>query len=114
MKQLIIILLIFLSSCVKITYSDKITVTSEIISKNYTQEKNEYKYHYGYSIIKGKFCWHFGNVNTPESYTVKIKFLDDTITRNDKGLYYRDSLLITYREVYRDSIFSHNEILSIQ
>jgi hypothetical protein len=22
--------------------------------------ENKYGYHYGYSFIKGKFCWHFG------------------------------------------------------
>ena len=92
-------------SCVKITYSDNITITGGVISKNYTQETNVMKYHYGYSVMRSKWCWHFGNVNTPESYIVNIRFLDDTITRDDKNLYNRDSLLITYRKVYKDSVF---------
>lgn len=113
-RILLIILSVTVLSCVKITYSDNITITSEIISKNYTQETNEIKYHWGYSMMKGKYCLHFGNVHTPESYTVKIKFLNDTITRDNRELYNRDSLLITYHKVYKDSVFVRNDIVSIK
>jgi len=114
MKKLILLLLVILSSCVKVTHSDKMIEYCKVISTNYVSEKDEYKYHYGYSVLKGRICWHFGNVHEDEKYEVKIKFFDDTLNYNDKKLYYRDSVKITYVKVYRDSVFYKNMIESVE
>lgn len=103
-----------LSSCVKITHSDDMTYKSKIFDKSYIPEKTEWKYHYGYSLMKGKICWHYGQVTTNEKYYVKFKFLDKVLERDDQGLYNRDSITIIYYKVYHDSVFYNNKIVKIE
>jgi len=42
--------------------------------------ENKYGYHYGYSFMNGKFCWHFGNYDE----TVCDESITDTIEVNIK------------------------------
>lgn len=37
--------------------------------------RNEYKFHYGFSFIKCKYCWHYGNVTT----TICDSMVTDTV-----------------------------------
>ena len=40
----------------------------------YTTEKR-WEYHYGYSFMRGKFCWHYG----PHNKTICTESIIDTI-----------------------------------
>jgi hypothetical protein len=66
MKNLIltILLLAFLNSCDLRVKPDFTKDGHDYIIRNTCIEshtENKYGYHYGYSIIHGKFCWHFGS-----------------------------------------------------
>lgn len=121
MKKIIILfLLVSLTSCYKIVESDPIVVKSTILNKQHEDEKTEYSYHYGFSMIKGNFCWHYGPETTPEKNIVTFNFLNETLSKDDISLYNKNSneLTITYVEVYRVKkdvkTFLHNNIIKIE
>ena len=116
MKKLLFILLVFVTaSCYKITKSEPITERCKIIYKHHEDEKNEMTYHYGYFALKGKFCYHFGNENTPEKNIVNVVVAGtDTLNFDDKNFILCDSLIITYVNVYHDSIYHHKKVENIE
>jgi hypothetical protein len=64
MKYLIIVLVaIFMNSCDLKVRPDFTKDGQDYIIRNICVESHtegKYEYHYGYSIIHGSFCWHFG------------------------------------------------------
>lgn len=49
--------------CTKFHYETKtrtIKVCVQSHKEQYTTTETKWKYHWGYSIMKGKFCWHYG------------------------------------------------------
>lgn len=113
--EILFLLVIILVSCSKITYSDTKQTYISLISNQYIEATSVWEYHYGYSVLYGKYCYHYGENNKDEKYIVVYKFLNDTIQTDDKKLYnsLKDSLLVEYKEVYKDSIFYENNIEKI-
>jgi hypothetical protein len=105
---------VLFTSCVKITQSEPIQVKCKVIYNEHQDSKTEYTYHYGYSFMKGKFCYHYGPEDISEKNIVKFVFLDDTLTRDRKALFGKDTLCVTYVKMYEDSIFTHNSITEIK
>jgi hypothetical protein len=103
-----------MASCVKISKSEPITKNCKIVYKLHEDETSKMTYHYGYSVLRGKFCWHFGNEDTPEKNIVKVVFDKDTLDFDDKNFILSDSLRITYVNVYHDSIFHHRKIENVK
>lgn len=122
MKKIITILflLVSLTSCYKIVESDPIIVKSTIQNRQHEDEKSEWTYHYGFSMLEGKYCMHYGPETTPEKNIVTFNFLNETLLRDDLSLYNKNSneLTITYVEVYRvekdKKTFLHNNIIKIE
>jgi hypothetical protein len=112
--------LIFLlfTSCVKIVEKGPFTYESRVINKHHEDAKTEYGYHYGYSVMKGKTCYHYGNYDVPEENEITYIFLGDTLTKNSKELFNKNRLLITYMKVYHvekeDTLFSHIRVVDTQ
>jgi hypothetical protein len=84
MKYLITLLIvIFLNSCDFRVKPDFTKDGHDYVIRNTCVEshvENKYGYHYGYSIMHGKFCWHFGNYDETICDTSRL----DTIEVNIK------------------------------
>jgi hypothetical protein len=118
---LLITLILFIISCYKITESEPITTSSKIIYRHHEDKKTEYGYYYGYSMMKGKYCYHYGLHEISEENTVKFVFLGDTLYRDSKFLFNKssDSLEIIYTKVFyvkknEELKFSHNNIIDMK
>lgn len=121
MKKLVLIALgmFLLTSCFHYSESEPYTVTGKVINKYHKDQEEKYGYHYGYSVMKGKYCYHYGSYTEEERNEVTYTFLLDTITENNKYLYdLGDNLNITYVKLYKvtkkDSTFIENKIIKIQ
>lgn len=110
--------MIFLfSACVDQVEKGPFEYKSQIIRKFHKDAETVVEYHYGYSVMRGKFCYHLGPNDHPEENVVIYEFLGDTIQDNNKSLY--DSLsyniLIRYMKVFsvekNDTIFLRNKII---
>lgn len=113
-NALIILLLVFLSSCVKVTKSELLTTEGHMIYRHHVDSKTEYKFHYGYDVSEGKMSYHHGYYTEPEKNEVTFRFLEDTVTYNNRELYNRANVIITYKKVYHDGTFHHNQIIKIK
>jgi hypothetical protein len=85
-KLLFLFVLLILTSCEKIYYKD-LNVTGIVVEKNYIPAKDKYEYHYGYSIMKSKFCWHWGMNHHNSEYSTKINVDKTTYTIGYKNNY---------------------------
>ncbi len=114
---LLLSLLLFFS-CTKLVDKGTYTYNSKVVSRHHEDEKTVLEYHFGYSISKGKTCYHFGPNEHPEENVIYYEFLGDTLERNDKELFNKDSLIVTYTKVFLvekdDMKFDHNKIISIE
>lgn len=84
-KLLFLLGLLSLTSCEKMDYKHS-NVTGVVTEKDYIPAYDKYEYHYGYSIMKGQFCWHWGMNHHNAKYSTTINV--DTTTyisgyRND-------------------------------
>lgn len=84
-KLLFLLGLLILTSCEKMDYKHS-NVTGVVTEKDYIPAYDKYEYHYGYSIMKGQFCWHWGMNHHNAKYSTTINV--DTTTyisgyRND-------------------------------
>lgn len=122
MKNIILLLsLIFLTSCYEVHTSKPKIAKGFLVDTIYTPSHSEYCYHYGYNIMNGKFEWHFGNDDKSETYNVRFIFLNDTMWLNSKEIYksVTDTFTITYTDSYlvkknkKDSAFSERHIESL-
>ena len=110
---LLISSIFFLIACVDITQSEPITINSKIVYKHHEDSKSDYTYHYGYNFFNGKYQYHWGSEDIAEKNTIKFVVLNDTLTRDSKELFDRDSLIVTYVKVYYDGKFKKNKIKSV-
>ena len=104
MKNLIFLIsLIFLTSCYEIHTSELKNTKGFLIDTVYTPSHSEYCYHYGYNMMNGKYEWHMGNDNKPESYNVRFTFLNTTMCYDSKEIYesITDTFTIAYVDSYR-------------
>jgi len=113
-NALIVLLLIFLSSCYKVTKSELLTIEGHMIYRHHEDAKTEYEFHYGYDVMKGKMSYHYGPHTESERNEVTFRFLEDTVTYNNRELYNRANVIITYKKVYHDGTFHHNQIIKIK
>ena len=118
---LLISSIFFVLACVKVTESEPITVKGKIIYRFHKDSKTEFKYHYGYNFMNGKYQYHMGNVTESEENVVKFIFLGDTLSRDSETLFNKqtDSLEIQYVKVYytkknKEPKFDHNNIIDIK
>ncbi|MFA5366626.1 MAG: hypothetical protein WC333_01980 [Dehalococcoidia bacterium] len=111
-------LFLILNSCVQVVEKGPFTCESKVINRHHEDAKTEYGYHYGYSIMKGKTCYHYGDYDVPEENEITYIFLGDTLTTNNKELYNKDHLFITYMKIYHvekeDTSFSHIRVIDTQ
>ena len=72
MKYILIILSLFLfASCDR--YHEKVSnVNGYIAEKDFKEAYSKFEYHYGWSMMKGEFCWHWGNNNHSAKYSTTI------------------------------------------
>lgn len=108
-RLFVLIFLIGFTSCKKYETSDIQITKGKFLEKTYTPAKTEWTYHYGYSVMKGKICYHYGPTDTPARFDNLFIFKGDTLDWNDINLYRHanagDSLLIRYIdkfEVYKN------------
>ncbi len=115
-KVLFLLVMALLISCVKTTESNPIFTKGQVISKEHKDSETKVTYHYGYSMMKGKYCMHWGPEDFPEKNEVTFTFFNDTLTWNDKTLYdsTQATVDILYVKVYEDSVFTHNRIISVK
>jgi phosphate/sulfate permease len=107
-KKTSLILIIFLSSCIDIKYENKEPIKIQIINKKIITAHSELTYHYGYSVIKGKFCFHYGEENIPTKYIINYIINNDTISENIDSLKYmqiniKDSIFLNIKYKYVDN-----------
>jgi hypothetical protein len=118
-KILSFLALTLLVSCMETYEKGPFECKSPVVGKEHQDAKTEITYHYGYSVMRGKWCMHTGPEDIPEKNLVYYEFLGDTLSKNSENLY--DSagtyLNIQYVKVYTiekdDTIFSHNRIVNI-
>lgn len=121
---LILICSILLISCVERKESGIKITTATLIGKEFVPSQEKSGYHYGYSVMKGKYCYHYGTYTESEKYYITLtytiknpKSIRDTLNY-DNGFMYEnikstDRILVLYREVYIDSLFDHYQLESI-
>jgi hypothetical protein len=91
--------------------------SSRVISKHHKAEATVLEYHYDYSISRGKYCYHMGLNTHPEENTICYEFLGDTLETDNKELFNKDDLTVTYTKVFlvkKDTVFDHYKIISIE
>lgn len=71
MKYFLLIFAVLFLSCEKY-HQVETPVKGVVISRNYTEAYDKYEYHYGYSVWKGKFCYHYGNNHHDAEYSTEI------------------------------------------
>lgn len=117
MKTLILLLsfVFFAVSCTTYTETGPFYYSAKIISKVHEDAKTDVTYHYGYSVMKGKFCWHLGPEDIPEKYITQYLFFNDTLSVNDPVIYIKsnDTLFIKYNKVYIDSVLNNTKIVNV-
>jgi hypothetical protein len=104
-KKSYLILLLFLISCIDIKYENKEPIKIQIIKKEIITAHSEFTYHYGYSVMKGKFCLHYGEENIPTKYVLQYLLNNDTIYENIDSLKYtqiniKDTILLNIKYKY--------------
>jgi len=111
--------ILLMSSCSKSFIEGPFTYTGEVVSKYHEDAKSEMTYHYGYSVMRGKICWHWGRENIPEKNMISYEFLGDTLETNNSDLYkaVSDSVKILYNRSYlihkKDTVFNRNIIIEV-
>jgi hypothetical protein len=101
-------------SCVNIKAGNPISITCPVTYRHHEDSKTEWIYHYGYSSFDGKFCLHYGPEKIPEQNIIKFTFMNEVLERNDVALFYKSEVIVTYRKIYYDNEFDHNEIISVK
>ncbi len=124
-KKNIFVLLLFtigicvsLSSCEEHFHTEE-PVVARVVDVSYVPAHNEYKYGYGYSPIRGKFCWHYGYFYEGAQYITHLEYDNIVYAFNSKELYEKvDSatnkvgvtLIKVYKIVEKDTIFVEERI----
>lgn len=87
-KAILFILAIICFGCTNQTTEKKVDILI-VKSKHFKKSENKYEYHYGYSFMSGKYCWHWGMNHHPAEY--RIVFSNDSIKKefNDKSIFER-------------------------
>lgn len=88
MKYLILVISLLLLSCEK-TYEVSKNVTGIVTSKEYEAPKYVMEYHYGYSFIDGKYCYHFGSNHHSERFTTTVVIKDNISISNSSHTYHK-------------------------
>ena len=110
MKKYLWILLL-LTSCMNVSYKDGNSKQLPIVEKKFIPSHTEITYHYGYSIMKGKYCMHWGPEEINEKYFLYYMLDNDSIKYSTykarfDSLSIGDSLTIQYQYRYIDDILS--------
>jgi hypothetical protein len=105
MKKLILLLLLTLTACQNFTYKDSI-VEGVITYKDSTEAYDKFEYYYGYSMMKGSYCWHWGNKHHAAEYTTKFFVDTDTITIGQSNYNVGDTI-----QVIKTSVFDEKKKL---
>jgi hypothetical protein len=94
-----------------VSYSHKegIHHQTPIVNKNYIPSHSEWGVHYGYSLMKGKTCWHYGEHTVSDKYFIYYMVYSDTISWEINKERYDtteigDLLTKYYTYLYQDSI----------
>lgn len=100
MKYFLIILSLFLLSCERY-YETRTSVNGVVTSKEYEEAKDVMEYHYGWSMMRGEFCYHFGLNHHDEKFKTTVVTKGDTSVSNSKEIYnkYNENDTITMVEV---------------
>jgi hypothetical protein len=109
MKKLYVFIFLFLISCVSYTYKEGVHQHTPIVNKKYVESHSEMGMHYGYSFMKGKTCWHYGEHTVPDKYFIYYMIHSDTISWEINKERYDtiqkdDSLVKYYTYTFQDSI----------
>lgn len=70
-KLLLLFGLLSLTSCEKIDYKKSNTI-GVVVEKDSIPAQDKYEYYYGYSMMDGKFCWHWGMNHHDSEYSTTI------------------------------------------
>lgn len=109
MKTIYIFIFLFLISCVSFTEKEGVHQLTPIVNKKFIPSHSEMGTHYGYSFIKGKTCWHYGEHTVSDEYFIYYMVCSDTISleinkdrydTTDVGEY----LIKYYTYTFQDSI----------
>lgn len=76
-KLLFLLVLLGLTSCEKMDYKNSNTI-GVVVEKDSIPAQDKYEYYYGYSMMEGKFCYHYGMNHYDARYTTTINV--DTTT----------------------------------
>lgn len=88
MKYLILAISLLFVSCEK-SYEVSKKVSGVITLKRHEDAKNVMEYHYGYSFIDGKYCYHFGSNHHPEKFTTIATVKNTNSITNSSEIYMR-------------------------
>lgn len=105
MKYVFVVLLFLtLTSCESYTYI-KTNVKGVVTSKDTIPEHTKFEYHYGYSLMSGKFCWHWGNNHHDTEYVTNIRVENTDITQGKTNKNIGDSIdLIKTKVIEKDKL----------
>ena len=71
MKKLLILIVFSFISCQSYVYRTDI-VDGIVSYRDYKEAKDVFEYHYGYSIMKGRYCYHWCTNHHDAEYITKI------------------------------------------
>jgi len=84
---LFILGMLFIFSCTNYKFHEE-KIIMQVISKNYVKQHDDFTYHYGYSVMKGSFCWYWGTEHFPAKFNVTLyNNEEDSLKLNDEKLY---------------------------
>lgn len=104
MKYILIILSLLFISCERYStsFSD---VNGYIKSKDSVPAYSKFEYHYVWSMLKGKFCWYWGNNHHSAKYSTSISVEGKQIDFESKEIFYyktNDSIKMLKKVNIRD------------
>jgi hypothetical protein len=109
MKTFYIFIFLFFISCVSYTRKEGVHQYTPIVDKKFIPSHSEMGMHYGYSIMKGKTCWHYGEHTVSDEFFIYYMVYSDTIGWEvNKDRYdtteIGDLLTKYYTYLYQDSV----------
>jgi hypothetical protein len=94
---------------VTITHKEGTHQHTPVVDKKFIPSHTEISIHYGYSILKGKSCWHYGEYTVSDEYFIYYMIHSDTISWEINKERYDtiqkdDSLVKYYTYTFQDSL----------
>jgi len=121
MKNFIFLILLTLVSCEikRIDFeSESFIYECYIIKKEYVGPTTKIETYYNYDIFKEKFTLQTKTVYYPEKFQITYEFCGDTLTTNNKYLFYlnHDYFKVEYKKCYQinrnDTVFVKNKMIN--